>query len=185
MTLVEKATETHFPARTRDVYDTSGAGDTVISVLGASISSGLTLRDSVGLSNIAAGIVVGNFGVTSISGPELRRRGLPDRKENLQSGGACLQNSFSPLCVIQKQGERIVFTNGCFDILHMGHVGYLEEAKKEGDKLIVGLNSDESVARMKGKGRPINSIDRRMKIIASLQVVDWVVCFDEKIHQNI
>ena len=83
------------------------------------------------------------------------------------------------------KGERIVFTNGCFDILHAGHISYLEEAKKEGDKLIVGLNSDESVARMKGKGRPINAIDRRMKIIASLKVVDWVVCFDEDTPESL
>ena len=179
MTLVEKATETHFPARTRDVYDTSGAGDTVISVLSASISSGLTLRDSVGLSNIAAGIVVGNFGVTSISGPELREEVSLIEKKTYNQGGMSPEQLLAAVRDSKAKGERIVFTNGCLDILHAGHVSYLEEAKKEGDKLIVGLNSDESVARMKGKGRPINSIDRRMKIIASLQVVDWVVCFDE------
>ena len=90
MTLVEQATETHFPARTRDVYDTSGAGDTVISVLGASVSSGFTLKDSVGLSNIAAGIVVENFGVTSISGPELREGGLSDTKSKPLIKEVCL-----------------------------------------------------------------------------------------------
>ena len=185
MTLVEQATETHFPARTRDVYDTSGAGDTVISVLGASISSGFSLKDSVGLSNIAAGIVVGNFGVTSISGPEIREEVSLIEKKAYNRGGMSLEQLISAVRDSKAKGERIVFTNGCFDILHAGHVSYLEEAKKEGDKLIVGLNSDESVARMKGKGRPINAIDRRMKIIASLKVVDWVVCFDEDTPESL
>ena len=185
MTLVELGAETHFPARTRDVYDTSGAGDTVISVLGASVSSGFTLRDSVGLSNIAAGIVVGNFGVTSISGPELREEVSLIEKQSYNQGGMSVEQLVSAVRDSKAKGDRIVFTNGCFDILHAGHVNYLEEAKREGDKLIVGLNSDESVARMKGKGRPINTIDRRMKIIASLEVVDWVVCFDEDTPESL
>ena len=185
MTLVELGAQTHFPARTRDVYDTSGAGDTVISVLGASVSSGFTLKDSVGLSNIAAGIVVGNFGVTSISGPELREEVSLIEKQSYNQGGMSEEQLVSAVRDSKAKGDRIVFTNGCFDILHAGHVNYLEEAKREGDKLIVGLNSDESVARMKGKGRPINTIDRRMKIIASLEVVDWVVCFDEDTPESL
>ena len=185
MTLVELGAETHFPARTRDVYDTSGAGDTVISVLGASVSSGFTLKDSVGLSNIAAGIVVGNFGVTSISGPELREEVSLIEKQSYNQGGMSVEQLVSAVRDSKAKGDRIVFTNGCFDILHAGHVNYLEEAKREGDKLIVGLNSDESVARMKGKGRPINTIDRRMKIIASLEAVDWVVCFDEDTPESL
>ena len=185
MTLVELGAETHFPARTRDVYDTSGAGDTVISVLGASVSSGFTLKDSVGLSNIAAGIVVGNFGVTSISGPELREEVSLIEKQSYNQGEMSVEQLVSAVRDSKAKGDRIVFTNGCFDILHAGHVNYLEEAKREGDKLIVGLNSDESVARMKGKGRPINTIDRRMKIIASLEVVDWVVCFDEDTPESL
>ena len=185
MTLVELGAQTHFPARTRDVYDTSGAGDTVISVLGASVSSGFTLKDSVGLSNIAAGIVVGNFGVTSISGPELREEVSLIEKQSYNQGGMSVEQLVSAVRDSKAKGDRIVFTNGCFDILHAGHVNYLEEAKREGDKLIVGLNSDESVARMKGKGRPINTIDRRMKIIASLEVVDWVVCFDEDTPESL
>ena len=185
MTLVEPGAETHFPARTRDVYDTSGAGDTVISVLGASVSSGYSLKDSVGLSNIAAGIVVGNFGVTSISGPELREEVSLIEKQSYNQGGMSVEQLVPAVRDSKAKGDRIVFTNGCFDILHAGHVNYLEEAKREGDKLIVGLNSDESVARMKGKGRPINTIDRRMKIIASLEVVDWVVCFDEDTPESL
>ncbi len=178
MTLILKdAEEVHFPARTRDVYDTSGAGDTVIATLAAALASGETLKDAVALSNIAAGIVVSHFGVTSVSGPELRAE--LDLSEPLDKGHMSSEQLAISVQLAKNRGEKIVFTNGCFDILHAGHVDYLAEAKQEGDRLIVAINADESVNRLKGEGRPINPLDRRMTMLAGLSAVDWVVPFDE------
>jgi len=176
MTLIERSGESHFPARTREVYDTSGAGDTVIAVLAASLASGQTLKDSVALSNIAAGIVVSHFGVTSVSGPELRAE--VDLGEPADKGKMSAEQLVAAVQVARSRGEKVVFTNGCFDILHAGHVNYLSDAKREGDRLIVAVNSDESVHRLKGEGRPINPLDRRMTMLAGLASVDWVVSFE-------
>ena len=176
MTLIERHEESHFPAQTREVYDTSGAGDTVIAVLAASLASGQTLKDSVALANVAAGIVVSHFGVTSVSGPELRAE--VDLSEPAGKGKMSGEQLVAAIQVSRSRGERVVFTNGCFDILHAGHVNYLNDAKREGDRLIVAINSDESVHRLKGEGRPINPLDRRMTMLAGLASVDWVVSFD-------
>ena len=176
MTLIERHEESHFPAQTREVYDTSGAGDTVIAVLAASLASGQTLKDSVSLANVAAGIVVSHFGVTSVSGPELRAE--VDLSEPAGKGKMSEEQLFAAIQVSRSRGERVVFTNGCFDILHAGHVNYLNDAKREGDRLIVAINSDESVHRLKGEGRPINPLDRRMTMLEGLASVDWVVSFD-------
>ena len=176
MTLVEQHGESHFPAQTREVYDTSGAGDTVIAVLAASLASGQTLKDSVALANVAAGIVVSHFGVTSVSGPELRAE--VDLAEPAGKGKMSAEQLVAAVQVSKSRGEKVVFTNGCFDILHAGHVDYLSDAKREGDRLIVAINSDESVHRLKGEGRPINPLDRRMTMLAGLASVDWVVSFD-------
>ena len=177
MTLIQKDQEMHFPARTREVYDTSGAGDTVIAVLATALASGQTLADSVALSNIAAGIVVGHFGVTSVSGPELRAE--VDLAAPTDRGKMTAEQLAIAVQVAKSRGEKVVFTNGCFDILHAGHVDYLQDAKKEGDRLIVAINSDESVTRLKGEGRPINTLDRRMTMLSGLAAVDWVVAFDD------
>ncbi|GGY78672.1 bifunctional protein HldE [Cellvibrio zantedeschiae] len=167
----------HLPARAREVYDVTGAGDTVIAVLAAVLATGQALPDAVALANLAAGIVVGKLGAATVSAPELRRaihsehgfeRGIVSEDQLIQAIEASRAN-----------GERIVFTNGCFDIIHAGHVGYLDEARKQGDRLIVALNSDASVRRLKGQGRPINPVDRRMAVLAGLESVDWVVSFDD------
>jgi D-beta-D-heptose 7-phosphate kinase/D-beta-D-heptose 1-phosphate adenosyltransferase len=169
--------ELHFPARSRDVFDVTGAGDTVISVLAASLGAGKSLPEAVALANIAAGVAVSKVGTVAVSGPELRRevqkdddsgRGVMSREQLLQAVTDAKAN-----------GEKVVFTNGCFDIIHAGHVGYLQEAREQGDRLIVALNDDASVTRLKGAGRPINSIERRMAVVAGLEAVDWVVSFDE------
>jgi D-beta-D-heptose 7-phosphate kinase / D-beta-D-heptose 1-phosphate adenosyltransferase len=175
--------EQHFPARARDVYDVTGAGDTVIAVLAASIGAGLPLPESVALANIAAGLVVAKLGTVAISGPELRR-------EIQRDGGAdrgVMTQSQLQLAVADARahGEKIVFTNGCFDIIHAGHVGYLKEAKKQGDRLVVAINDDLSVTRLKGKGRPINSIERRMAVVSGLESVDWVVSFSEDTPESL
>ena len=178
MTLIPRSgEESHYPARTREVYDTSGAGDTVIATLAAGLGSGSTMVDAVAMANIAAGIVVGHFGVTSVSGPELREEVDPNAP--LDQGKMTAEQLVQAVELARARGERVVFTNGCFDILHAGHVDYLTEARQEGDRLVVALNSDESVSRLKGDGRPINTLERRMTMLAGLACVDWVVAFDE------
>lgn len=175
--------EVHFPARARDVYDVTGAGDTVISVLGGSLAAGQSLVDSVALANIAAGLVVAKLGTAAISGPELRRE--LQRDGGSDHGVLTREQLRLAVADARAHGERIVFTNGCFDIIHAGHVGYLQEARQQGDRLIVAINGDESVRRLKGEGRPINTIDRRMAVVAGLGSVDWVVSFDEDTPEDL
>lgn len=169
--------ELHLPARAREVYDVTGAGDTVIAVLGAAVAAGADLPQAVALANIAASIVVGKLGTATVSAPELRRAVLSD--QGSERGVVTLDQLQILVQDARSQGERVVFTNGCFDIIHAGHVTYLEQARKLGDRLIVAVNSDDSVRRLKGKGRPINAQDRRMAVLAGLEAVDWVLCFDE------
>ena len=178
MTLIRPdSPELHLPARAQEVFDVTGAGDTVISVLAAAMASGETLADATALANLAAGLVVGKLGTAAISGPELRRAimGEQDSSRGMMSSeqlSIAVQDA-------RDHGERIVFTNGCFDIIHAGHVGYLTEARKLGDRLVVAINDDASVRKLKGAGRPINPVERRMAVLAGLEAVDWVVSFAE------
>lgn len=167
----------HLPARAREVFDVTGAGDTVISTLAASIAAGEELPNAVALANLAAGIVVGKLGTAAISAPELRR--AVQREEGSERGVLSLDQLLIAIEDARAHGEKIVFTNGCFDILHAGHVTYLEQARAQGDRLIVAINDDGSVSRLKGPGRPINAVDRRMAVLAGLGAVDWVVSFSE------
>ncbi|WP_027896682.1 bifunctional D-glycero-beta-D-manno-heptose-7-phosphate kinase/D-glycero-beta-D-manno-heptose 1-phosphate adenylyltransferase HldE [Zestomonas thermotolerans] len=167
----------HLPARAREVFDVTGAGDTVISTLAAALAAGEELPQAVALANLAAGIVVGKLGTAAISAPELRR--AVQREEGSERGVLTLEQLLSSIEDARAQGEKIVFTNGCFDILHAGHVTYLEQARAQGDRLVVAINDDASVSRLKGPGRPINSVDRRMAVLAGLESVDWVVSFSE------
>jgi D-beta-D-heptose 7-phosphate kinase/D-beta-D-heptose 1-phosphate adenosyltransferase len=167
----------HLPARAREVFDVTGAGDTVISTLAAAIAAGEELPHAVALANLAAGIVVGKLGTAAISAPELRR--AIAREQGSERGVLTLEQLLVAIDDARAHGERIVFTNGCFDILHAGHVTYLEQARAQGDRLIVATNDDASVSRLKGPGRPINSVDRRMAVLAGLGAVDWVVSFTE------
>ncbi|WP_028241567.1 bifunctional D-glycero-beta-D-manno-heptose-7-phosphate kinase/D-glycero-beta-D-manno-heptose 1-phosphate adenylyltransferase HldE [Stutzerimonas azotifigens] len=169
--------ELHLPARAREVFDVTGAGDTVISTLAAALAAGEALPQAVALANLAAGIVVGKLGTACISAPELRR--AVQREEGSERGVMTLEQLRTAVEDARAQGERIVFTNGCFDILHAGHVTYLEQARALGDRLVVAVNDDGSVSRLKGPGRPINSVDRRMAVLAGLGAVDWVVSFAE------
>ena len=178
MTLIRPdSPELHLPARAQEVFDVTGAGDTVIGVLAAAMAAGDNLADATALANLSAGLVVGKLGTAAISGPELRRAILAE-----QNSGRGVMTSEQLLFAVQDakaHGEKIVFTNGCFDIIHAGHVGYLAEAKGFGDRLIVAINNDESVRRVKGPGRPINPVERRMAVLAGLEAVDWVVNFSE------
>jgi D-beta-D-heptose 7-phosphate kinase/D-beta-D-heptose 1-phosphate adenosyltransferase len=178
MTLLRRGEEEfHLPARAREVFDVTGAGDTVIAVLAAAVAAGEALPQAVALANIAASIVVSQLGTAAVSAPELRRAIQVD--QGSERGALTLGQLKIAVADARSHGEKVVFTNGCFDIIHAGHVGYLEQAKELGDRLIVAINSDKSVRKLKGRGRPINPQDRRMAVLAGLESVDWVVCFED------
>jgi D-beta-D-heptose 7-phosphate kinase/D-beta-D-heptose 1-phosphate adenosyltransferase len=178
MTLIQRDAEPlTLPTRAREVYDVTGAGDTVISVLATSLAAGQSLEHATAFANIAAGIVVGKLGTATVTSDELR---TDIRSE--QHGGAAFFDEDELMQLVREckeRGESLVMTNGCFDILHPGHVQYLKEAKTLGDRLLVAVNSDESVSRLKGPTRPINPLDHRMAVLAGLESVDWVVPFTE------
>ena len=184
MTLIRpNSPELHLPARAQEVFDVTGAGDTVISVIAAAVAAGESISDATALANLAAGLVVGKLGTAAISGPELRRSML---QEHDWGGGMMTAQQLSFAVQDAKEhGEKIVFTNGCFDIIHAGHVGYLADAKKLGEKLIVAINDDDSVRKVKGPGRPINPVERRMAVLAGLEAVDWVVSFSEETPEEL
>ncbi len=167
----------HLPTRAREVYDVTGAGDTVIGVLGAAFAAGMDLPEAAGLANLAAGLMVAKLGAGSVSPAELR--GALRREGDFH---AILDREGLLTAVEEARalGERIVMTNGCFDILHEGHVRYLQQARKLGDRLVVAVNDDDSVRRLKGEGRPINGVRQRMAVLAGLASVDWVVPFAEE-----
>lgn len=169
--------EMHLPARAREVFDVTGAGDTVIAVLAAAVAAGQPLPQATALANLAAGLVVGKLGTATVSGPELRRAIL--QEQGAERGVVTEEQLLLVMEDARAHGERVVFTNGCFDIIHAGHVGYLEEARQLGDRLVVAVNNDASIRRLKGKGRPINPLERRMAVLAGLGAVDWVVAFDD------
>lgn len=178
MTLLERGhAPVHLPTRAREVYDVTGAGDTVVAVLAAALAAGETMRDAVALSNLAAGVVVGKLGTATVSPAEL----VAAMEEHLPiSRGVVGEDELVSLMArARAAGERIVMTNGCFDILHAGHVGYLQQARALGDRLIVAVNDDDSVRRLKGKGRPVNPLGARATVLAALAAVDWVVPFAE------
>jgi len=178
MTLLQAARPVlHLPAQAREVFDVTGAGDTVVSVLAAALAAGQSMESGMALANLAAGLVVAKLGTAAISGPELRR--AIQLQEGTGRGVMTAEQLATVVEDARAHGERIVFTNGCFDIIHAGHVGYLEDARKQGDRLIVAINDDDSVHRLKGSGRPINPVQRRMAVLAGLSAVDWVVSFPE------
>jgi D-beta-D-heptose 7-phosphate kinase/D-beta-D-heptose 1-phosphate adenosyltransferase len=166
------------PARARDVFDVTGAGDTVCGVLAAALSAGYDLVHATRLANTAAGIVVGKLGAASVTPEELEHAAdefLPQAGFGIVEEAQLLRG----VAAARARGERIVMTNGCFDILHAGHVRYLEKARREGDRLIVAVNDDRSVRRLKGASRPVNLLEQRMVVLAALSAVDWVVPFSE------
>ncbi len=165
------------PTRAREVYDVTGAGDTVIAALAASLAAGVDISEATALANIAAGVVVGKLGTATSTVQELQSamfdheplmRGIVDESE--------LQRLMQSA---KASGERVVMTNGCFDILHAGHVAYLSQARDLGDRLIVAVNDDDSVRQLKGADRPVNGLMQRMAVLAGLESVDWVLPFSE------
>ena len=184
MTLLQKGvTELHLPAKAKEVYDVTGAGDTVISTLAVSLAAGADLPQACALANAAASIVVGKLGTSTVSASELSEAVCEEK--NPGRGVMTEQQLLIAVNAAKQSGKKIVMTNGCFDILHAGHVSYLENASALGNKLIVAVNADESVKRLKGEGRPINHVDRRMAVLAGLAAVDWVVPFSEDTPERV
>lgn len=179
MTLIDAASEAlHLAARPRDLVDVTGAGDVTAAVLTLAMVAGANPRDSAWLSNIAAGIKVGKFGAETVTADEILAcigggQLQSERKVMTRQQVATLAEN------VRQRGKRVVFTNGCFDLLHVGHISYLERSRRLGDMLIVGVNSDDSVRRLKGPTRPIQTESDRAQILAAQACVDAVVVFDE------
>jgi D-beta-D-heptose 7-phosphate kinase/D-beta-D-heptose 1-phosphate adenosyltransferase len=166
-----------FPTRPRQVYDITGAGDMVLSVLGLALASGAGYADAIRLANVAGGLEVEKIGVATVTREEILR----DLLHAGSIGGApkimAVADLLPELENRRRGGQRVAFTNGCFDVLHAGHVQYLHEARSQADVLVVGLNADDGVRALKGPARPVNSQDARAVVLAGLQAVDYVTVF--------
>ncbi|TSA22772.1 MAG: bifunctional D-glycero-beta-D-manno-heptose-7-phosphate kinase/D-glycero-beta-D-manno-heptose 1-phosphate adenylyltransferase HldE [Betaproteobacteria bacterium] len=168
----------HLATRAQEVFDVTGAGDTVVATLAAAIAAGVSLPEAVALSNIAAGIVVAKLGTATVSPAELQRAARAGSEACCR--GVCGEAELAAqMHEARAHGERIVMTNGCFDILHPGHIDYLEKARALGDRLVVAVNDDASVRRLKGETRPVNPLATRMRMLSALSCVDWVIPFAE------
>lgn len=177
--LIEGESPWHIASQAKEVFDITGAGDTVVAVLGAALGSGMSLQESARLANIAAGMTVGKLGTASITPKALWEachlsvKSPPVKKLSLSL-------LLSEVARRKALGEKIVMTNGCFDILHAGHISYLEEARRLGDCLIVAVNTDESVRTLKGKTRPIHRLAHRLAVLEALACVDYIISFSEE-----
>ena len=182
MTLQPRAGEAlHLPALAKEVFDVTGAGDTVISAVAAGIASQTSLEHATRLANIAAGLVVGKVGTASISRDELALAANGESVVNVPPDFGVVDETslLAALSQIKASNQRVVMTNGCFDLLHPGHVSYPESASALGDVLIVAVNDDASVSRLKGPERPVNALSARMEVLAGLRSVSYVVPFTE------
>lgn len=170
-------------AQAREVYDVTGAGDTVIATIGACLATGQDFTQAAHFANLAAGIVVGKLGTATVGPAELVRA---VRRQHEDDAGVLDEDDLvARAAEARSHGQIIVMTNGCFDLLHVGHVRYLEAARRLGDVLIVAVNDDESVKRLKGDERPLNPLADRMRLLAALKCVDWVVPFSEDTPQRL
>ena len=167
----------HLPTKASEVYDVTGAGDSVIATLGAALAAGEDLLQAITLANAAAGVAVKKLGATAVSVFELRR--AMRHQQTLQNSVLDEEHLLQQVAEARAHGEKIVMTNGCFDILHAGHVLYLEKAKDLGQRLLIAVNDDDSVRRLKGEKRPINKAQERMLVLAALDAVDWVMPFSQ------
>ena len=168
----------HFSASAREVFDVTGAGDTVIAVMAGCLSAGLAMRDAAHFANHAAGVVVAKLGTASVS-PEELLTAVSAKSTDVADNVLAENGLASVLDDLRAAGRRIVMTNGCFDLIHPGHVRYLHQAKALGDVLVVAVNDDDSVRRLKGDGRPVNTLEDRMAVLGALGAVDYVVSFSE------
>lgn len=193
MTILQKRTAPReIRANAREVADVSGAGDTVIAVAGACMAGGMPFEEAAKMANLAAGIVVGKAGTSTVELGELRNAWLA---ENMRGAGQLARLNLkicdslpalqSLVALWRQQGLKVVFTNGCFDLLHAGHIQLVEEAAAQGDKLIVAVNSDSSVKRLKGPERPMQPENARSLVLAALEEVDAVIIFEEDTPKNL
>ncbi|MCZ6802633.1 MAG: bifunctional D-glycero-beta-D-manno-heptose-7-phosphate kinase/D-glycero-beta-D-manno-heptose 1-phosphate adenylyltransferase HldE [Proteobacteria bacterium] len=177
MTLLrENQAPLYLKAETHEVYDVTGAGDTVIAVLGAAIACNYKIEQATALANIAAGLVVEKLGAATVTVDEINSASIREYRSSV------VMDKDVALAIInqaKRKGEQIVMTNGCFDILHAGHVNYLAKARSLGNLLIIAVNDDDSVKRLKGESRPINSLENRMTVLSALASVDLIVPFSE------
>ncbi len=175
----------HIPTYAREVYDVTGAGDTVIATLAASLASGCDLPLACAIANRAGGIVVGKLGTSTVTPRELDEV-INGRGHSCKHMGVMSEDEVvEEVAFLKQKGKKVVMTNGCFDILHKGHVDYLQKARALGDVLIVAVNSDESVQTLKGPTRPIVPLENRMDVLAALGCVDMVVPFSEETPQRL
>ncbi len=177
--VLQAASRFYAPAVVRQVYDVSGAGDTVIAVLALAMACGVRIQTAIHIANLAAGIVVSKVGTVPVRREELLGALSQEIALHLDEKVLPLDRLLSRVTAWRAVGQRVVFTNGCFDLLHVGHIRLLEEARRKGDRLIVGLNSDDSVRRLKGPRRPIVGESERAQVLAALTAVDAVVIFNE------
>ncbi len=174
MTLCEASGEViHIPSRAREVFDVSGAGDTVAACMALTVAARLDLREGMALANLAAGIVVSKAHTATVTPEEMIQEATGSPKIMERGHLAKVVED------LKKEGKVVVFTNGCFDLLHVGHIRYLRAARELGDVLVVGLNTDDSVRRLKGEGRPLISEMQRAELLAAMEAVDYVVLFHE------
>ncbi len=179
MSVVTRDGATHLPANAREVFDVSGAGDTVVATLTSALSVGVELTDAARLANLAAGIVVGKVGTAVVRAPELLSALHEQEWRSGEEKVDTLEQAVERAARWRARGKRVGFTNGCFDLLHPGHISLLNQAKAACDVLVVGLNSDASVKRLKGETRPVQTETARATVLASLACVDLVVIFGE------
>ncbi len=171
----------HLPAHSHEVFDVTGAGDTVIGVLAAGIAAGQDWVNATALANLAASIAVTKLGASTVSVVELEHA----LNKHIGKGVHDFNSLKIAVKAAQMNGEKVVMTNGCFDILHAGHVQYLQQARQLGDRLIVAINDDASVRRLKGNQRPFNSLEKRIAVLNALESVDWVIPFNEDTPKNL
>lgn len=169
----------HFPGSPREVFDVSGAGDTAIAALGTGLAAGRPLDEAIAFALLASGVAVGKVGTATVSPDELVEAALAAHMAAAEAKVATVARMVEEVARWRARGLRVGFTNGCFDILHRGHVAYLAQARSWCDRLIVGVNSDRSVRALKGEGRPVNDLESRALVLAGLASVDLVAPFDE------
>jgi len=174
-----------FPTVAKEVFDVTGAGDTVIASIAFALSAGKSIQESAAFANLAAGVVVGKIGSATVNLSEIEEYEASLHKSTSDAHIKSFEDINNLVKHARANGKKVVFTNGCFDILHVGHVKYLQIAKSFGDILIVGLNSDESVSRLKGPTRPVNIAEDRAYLLAALEAVDFVVPFVEDTPYNL
>jgi D-beta-D-heptose 7-phosphate kinase/D-beta-D-heptose 1-phosphate adenosyltransferase len=186
LSLAERGREmVHIPSRARDVFDVSGAGDTVVAALALSLAVKSDLESAARLANIAAGIAVTRVGTAAVTAGEIAAELQVRQMESVEKKIASLDDALNRLALWRAEGRKIGFTNGCFDLVHPGHISLLTQARARCDRLVVGLNADASVRRLKGDGRPVQDETARAIVLASLAAVDLVVMFSEDTPENL